>query len=67
MSINDPIVVIYNKRHERWIVTRGNETFYDENECMRTWSTADEAAAWVRSTFPGRPVIVEPSAFLEQK
>ncbi len=45
MSVNDPVVLVWNPRHEYFYLVRGTETFYDEDRVLHTW---DDAAAAIR-------------------
>lgn len=45
MGIVDPFVVKYYERRETWIIMRGRETFYNDNDEMLEFETAQEAAA----------------------
>ena len=48
MSIDDPVIVEYYKTRNSFILKRGRETFYDENDFMREWASREEALAWAR-------------------
>lgn len=55
MSINDPLVPEYVKRHEYWIVKRGNETFFHPiTRAMLVFETEQQALDWIKD----RPDIV---------
>jgi hypothetical protein len=54
----EPIVKAeYDKKHEWWILLRGPETFYDENNRLRVWDTKEEALEWVQINYPKYKVI----------
>jgi hypothetical protein len=55
VSINDPLVIEYLDNRKTFIVTRGRETFYDEDRCMREWDTMDEAEEWCLEEFGVKP------------
>lgn len=46
MSITDPIEVYYYERRKTYLLVRGRETFYDENDILLEWETAEEALEW---------------------
>jgi hypothetical protein len=51
MSINDPIVVEYNPRRRKYILTRGPETFYDDDRRMIEFSTLTLAMEYALARF----------------
>jgi hypothetical protein len=53
MSINDPVVAVYNEEKEYWYLKQGRETFFDEQNNLRTWPTAYEAIGWALDNIPG--------------
>jgi hypothetical protein len=53
MSITDPLVVRYNDRHGFWFVTRGKETFYDDQRRLYAFDSAADAAEWCAKNHPG--------------
>jgi hypothetical protein len=58
MSINDPVMVVYLKRRKTYILKQGRETFYDENDYMREWETAEGAIEWGKENL-GADIIQE--------
>ena len=62
MSITDPFVVEYYKRRETWIITRGRETFYDENNCMLEFETSQEAIAYAMNKLGAKGVALNRNA-----
>jgi len=38
----------YNEKHGYWILLHGPETFYDDENRLRTWDTKDEAINWAK-------------------
>lgn len=56
MSINDPVVIVYNEKHKWYYLKRGRETFYDEDRYIRRWDTPEEAAEWCRNNLNVEPV-----------
>ena len=52
MSINDPIYIRYREKHKDYIVRQGRETFYDEEDCLYTFDTYEDAAEWIYQNFP---------------
>ena len=49
MSVTDPVILKFNPQYSQpWFLTRGRETFYDEERFMRLWPTAEAAVAWCR-------------------
>jgi hypothetical protein len=47
----------YDKKHEWWILLRGPETFYDEDNRLRIWLTKEDAIKWVRENHPEYKII----------
>lgn len=47
----------YDKKHDWWVLSRGPETFYDEDNRLRVWDTKEEALEWVRINHPRYKVI----------
>ena len=43
MGINDPILIIYSEKREKFVLKQGNETFYDLENYLVEFDTADEA------------------------
>jgi hypothetical protein len=52
MSINDPVVAIYNEKREYWYLKQGRETFFDEQNNLRTWHSAEAAVGWALDNVP---------------
>ena len=48
MSINDPILLCYNKRRKTWVLKQGRETFYDQDRYLREWVDPADAASWCK-------------------
>ena len=46
MSINDPVLLIYDEKRQAWRLQRGRETFYDRENYLITWDTPEEARKW---------------------
>lgn len=46
MSLNDPVELYYNNRRNKWLLMRGRETFYDENNTLVEFDTVEEAIEW---------------------
>ena len=55
MSVNDPILLKWDKKHEFWYLTRGQETFYDEKRYMRVWLFEDDAIIWSKENLGKTP------------
>jgi hypothetical protein len=49
MAINDPIYPNYVKRKDYWILQQGRETWYDEDNALITFESAEEALEWARN------------------
>lgn len=49
MSINDPIELRYHPKRDRWYIAQGRETFYDENDHLIEFESAEDAAFWAVS------------------
>lgn len=47
----------YDAKHGYWILCRGIETFYDENNVLRVWDAKEKALAWVRANYPQYRII----------
>jgi hypothetical protein len=47
----------YDKKHNWWILLRGPETFYDENNCLRVWDTKEKALEWVKVNHPRYEIV----------
>ncbi len=45
-NVDLPIVLRYSEKHDHYYLTRGRETFYNEDRYMRTWATPEEAIIW---------------------
>lgn len=45
MGISDPVIVAHSLKWG-WMLYQGRETFFDENNEMRTWRTMEEARQW---------------------
>lgn len=60
MSVNDPVELVWNPKHEHFYLKRGRETFYDDENFMRTWNTAVDAIHWAMTELK-IPTIVLPS------
>lgn len=48
MSINDPIYARYVERKKYWILQQGRETWYDEENILRTFEEKQDALDWAR-------------------
>ncbi len=49
MGLNDPLIIVCEPGHKTglpYYISRGNETFYDEERYMRRWKTGEEAREW---------------------
>jgi hypothetical protein len=46
MGLNDPVRAEYRKKRDVWILLRGNETFYDNDQYMMEWLTEADALEW---------------------
>lgn len=55
MSINDPVIVSFNDKWG-WVLTRGRETFYDDERYLRAWDTRAEAEQWAMANLWVRPI-----------
>ena len=70
MGINDPIRVEKNQRHNDYIVAKGKETFYDEDNVMWVFDTIDEAVEWCKTnlgTYPLLPDDAEQDGVVKRK
>lgn len=54
---NPTVKAVYDKKHEWWMLLRGPQTFYDENNRLRIWDTKEEALEWVKINHPEYKVI----------
>lgn len=59
MSITDRVEVVFLERWGVWYLRQGRETFYDDMRRLRTWATAELAAAWCRDNLKVEPVVVD--------
>ena len=56
LSITDPVILQFDERYEHpWHLTRGRETFYNEERWQRRWATAQEAIDWSRKELDSEP------------
>lgn len=46
MSLGDPVLIEYLFRRKSYILTRGRETFYNDDREMIEFDTAEEARRW---------------------
>lgn len=46
MSLTDPINLVYIDRHDYYLLMRGRETFYTDDNYMRTFLTPEDAIMW---------------------
>ncbi len=70
MGINDPIEVQHNAKHGDYIVARGKETFYDEDNVMWVFDTIEEATQWCITnlgTYPILPDVAEEAKISKRK
>jgi len=59
VSIDDPVILEYYERRHTWILKRGNETFYDDQDYMREWKDKDGAVAWCKENLGTEPQLEE--------
>lgn len=57
MGINDPLYIEHNAKHDDYIVKRGRETFFDEDNVMYVFDTIDEAVAWCLTNLDEYPIL----------
>ena len=57
MSVTDPVVLEYSERHDYYFLTRGPETFYDDDRYIRVWSTPEEAIIWCEESLDCTPEV----------
>lgn len=56
MSINDPLVLEYRPRRGTWIITRGRETFYNDERELIEWEDHEDAIAWAQEALKETPI-----------
>ena len=44
--ITDPVIIRWHKKYQCYYLTRGNETFFDDDRYLLTWGSAEEATKW---------------------
>ena len=44
--LNDTVILKWHKKYEGYYLTRGNETYYDENRYLLVWDSVEEAIKW---------------------
>ena len=49
MSLNDPILLLFDEKRQLWFLQRGRETFYDEENAMIMFDTKKDAEEWCRN------------------
>lgn len=54
---NPTVKAQYDKKHDWWILLRGPETFYDENNRLRVWNSKEEALEWAQINQPKYRII----------
>ena len=47
----------YDAKHNWWILVRGPDTFYDEENKLMTWNTKEAAQEWVKKNYPKYKII----------
>lgn len=47
--ITKPLKIVWQFRRQTFILQHGPETFYDEDDCLIEFETADEARQWAIS------------------
>ena len=59
MSINDPITLEYDDREGRdwYYLSRGRETFYNDDRYMRVWEHPEDAIIWCEEQMNCTPEI----------
>ncbi len=57
MGIADPVMVRFNDKREMYYLTRGRETFYDDDRIWRLWPTLDGAVKWCEDNLACTPEI----------
>lgn len=58
MSINDEVVLYWYENRSKWILKRGNETFYDDDRFMREWTMPEDAIDWAQESLGVEVVFV---------
>jgi hypothetical protein len=54
---NPTVKAEYDEKRNYWYLLRGPETFYDENNKLKTWSTKEESLKWVQTNHPEYRII----------
>lgn len=57
MGIGDPLYIQFNERRNDYIVKRGRETFFDEDDVMYVFDTVDEAVKWCLENLDEYPLL----------
>lgn len=48
MGLTEPVEIKYDEKHGWWYIQRGKETFYDEDDRLHVFTSADLAAEFCR-------------------
>lgn len=57
MSVTDPVILTMAPEYEKtWALTRGRETFYDEESKQRRWHAWQEAVEWCKANLGVSPL-----------
>ena len=59
MSVNDPVVVEYREKLGKFILLRGNETFYDFERYLITFDTVQDAVEFSINEIGEPPIVGE--------
>ena len=57
MGIADPVVLRFNLKRKMYYLTRGRETFYDNDRIWRLWEEPAMAIKWCRESLGCEPKI----------
>jgi hypothetical protein len=57
MGVTDPIVLVYYENRDVYILVRGRETFYDDNDILRDFEEPEDAVVWCEENLGVTPEI----------